>query len=149
MNYDDMILENSTAIWNMPLTQGEVLGSYSGAFVFKCYLNPMEQISANKLYRGLIGPHSSFVSETDGLLAFSLCQLKYRIVKAPPFWFSSLSEDGMPGNIPDLNIIQLIFEHAFDAERMFREKMATERETVLKKTIQTAEDLIQQEGKEE
>lgn len=145
----NIIIENHTAIWDMPLTQGEVLGTYSGRFVFKCYLSPLDQIAANKLYRELVGSHSSIVSEHEGLMAFTLTQLKYRIVKAPPFWLSHTSEYGISGNIPDLNVLSLILNHALESEELFKKNMIEQRKSVLTRTITVAEEILKADKGEE
>lgn len=145
----DLIIDGSTAVWDMPMTNGEILGSYSGRFVFKCYLSPIDILASGKLYRELMGPQAALAADHDGHIAYSLVQLKYRIVKAPPFWGSHLSDSGIPGNIPDLNILLLVLDRAIQAEILFKEKMSKERDSVLKRTITTAEEMLVEQAGEE
>jgi hypothetical protein len=147
---NDLIITGSTATWDMPLTTGQVLGSYSGRFVFKCYLSPVEILASSRLYRELMGPNAALAPEHEGHIAYALAQLKYCIVSAPPFWASHLSENGIPGNIPDLNILLLVLDVAVQAQLKYKENMVKERGQVLKSTIAKAEEmLVEQAGEEE
>ena len=142
MENTDIIITGSTAVWHMPLTQGDTLGSYSGRFEFRCFLSPTQMLEAGRLYRELVGNLGALCSESDSNLAFCLSQLKFRILRAPPFWQSSLSESGLCGDIPDLNVLAQILDKSILSETMFKEKMAKEREAVLNRAIKVGEDLL-------
>lgn len=90
--------------------------SYKGVFQVKCLLNPMAFISADKLYRDLVGGKPHEAHEHARALAFALSQLKYRVIKMPPFW-ESKEIDG--GHIDDDNIIMEILNRAIYCEGEF------------------------------
>jgi hypothetical protein len=124
----DIILNHdNTAAWEVKF-DSEILGSIRGQFIFKTFLNPIEILSAGKLYRDLLGPNSHEASEQERFLAFSLSQLKYRIVKAPPFW---QTDSIVSGNIPDLNLVSLILEKAISAESLYKDKLKEKRTKAL------------------
>ena len=141
----DLVIEGSTATWTMSNMQGLIGGTYNGSFKFRCYLSPTEDLTANRLYRELLGPNAILASEDDSYLAYALTQLKYRVISAPPFWYTPQQNGEMPGSIPDRNVILAVLDASARAAAAFQAKMASERETVLKKTIQTAEEMIQQD----
>ena len=142
---NDILIEGSMATWVMPLSEGDLGGSYKGTFQFKTFLNPLEQLQAGKDFRELLGPNPQFATEVESRLAFSLTQLKQRIVKAPPFWSSALQDGGMAGNIGDLNIIGLVVDAAYRAENLFKERIAKERESILDRAIKVGEALAQKD----
>jgi len=145
MEHTDITIEGSIATWQMPITEGEVLGTYSGSWRFKCYLTPTEQLQAGRQYRELLGPNAGLANDTESNLSFALVQLKHRVISAPPFWTSASQNSGMAGDIPDLNIIALVLDKAIQAEQLFKERIAKERELLLEKSIKKAEE-IQQKG---
>jgi hypothetical protein len=149
MENTDIIITGSTAIWQMPLTQGDTLGTYSGRFEFRCFLSPTQMLEAGRIYRELVGNLGSLCSENDSNLAFCLSQLKFRVLRSPPFWSSSVSESGLLGDIPDLNVLALILDSAIRAETLFKQKIAKERESILDRAIKTGEDLMHKEAQEE
>jgi hypothetical protein len=148
MDNNDIILNGPTASWQMPRTEGDLGGTYTGNWTFRCYLNPMQQLQAGKEYRALLGELAIQATEDEGKLAFALVQLRHRVIKSPPFWSSTLAEDGISGNIGDLNVISLVMDAAFLSENLYKEKIAKERQAILERSIKVAEDLLQKEQKE-
>src|SRR5665213_765139 len=104
-NNTDLTIIGSTAIWTLPPTQGDVQGTYTGSFEFRCFLNPLQHLQASREYRELLGNLGALATESEGNISFALTQLKHRILKAPPFWTSTLQDSGIAGNIPDLNVV--------------------------------------------
>lgn len=143
------IIDGSTVIWSMPRLEGSLGGTYTGTFVFRVFLDPIRQLQAGREFRELLGSLSAQASETERELAFSLIQLKHRILKSPPFWSSTLQESGIQGNIGDLNIIGSILDAAIKAEHLYIRKIEKEREEILNRTIKVAEDLLEKQEKEE
>lgn len=143
MDNSDIIIEGSTATWNMPRIEGSLGGTYVGSWTFRCFLDPIRQLQAGKEYRSLLGELAAQASSVEEELAFALIQLKYRVIKAPAFWTSTLNEDGYSGNIGDLNVIGVVLDAAMRAQNLFKEKIQKERENLLDKTIKKAEDLLQ------
>jgi hypothetical protein len=140
-NNNDITLEGSVATWRMDKMEGGIGGSYTGTFQFRTFLDPIRQLQAGKEYRSLLGELAVQASEEEGNLAFALVQLKHRILKSPPFWSSTLQDSGMEGNIGDLNVIAAVLDAAIRAENLFKEKMKSERDAVLNRSIKIAEEL--------
>ena len=138
-NKSDLILDmtNNTAIWSINLI-GDIQGTYQGQFVFKCFLSPLEQLAAGRVYKDLLGPNLSDSNANERYLAFCLSQLKYRIVKAPPFWKGNEALDG--GQIPDTDVLTQVLESAINAEIRFKEEMSKKREGTLNDAIKAAEN---------
>jgi hypothetical protein len=117
----DLIIEGNTVTWNMRL-EGDIHGTYVGAFRFKCYLSPLQQIASNREYREILGPNPSFASEHESFLAYALTQLKYRIVSAPPFW-ASQNPASISGDIADENIISAVLDAALGSEIKYKSQL--------------------------
>lgn len=149
MDNNDIIINGNTATWTMPRVDGELGGTYTGTFIFRCYLDPIRQLQAGKEYRSLLGDLSSQASVAEGQLAFALTQLKHRILSSPPFWSSTLQESGIAGNIGDLNVIGLVLDAAILSESLFKEKIQKEREEILEHVIKAGEEALEKQTKGE
>lgn len=149
MDNNDITLTGSTATWRMERMDGELGGTYSGTFVFKCYLTPLASLQAGKEYRSLLGELAIQASDAEANLAFALTTLKQRIISAPPFWTSTLQESGIAGNVGDLNIIAAVLDASIRAEQMFKESIQKERDSLLVRSIAAGEKLLQKQGVEE
>jgi hypothetical protein len=145
----DITIENGIATWILPQTQGDVHGTYTGTFQFRCYLDPIRQLQAGREYRELIGPNALLATETEGNLAFALTQLKHRILKSPPFWSSTLQDSTFAGNIGDLNIITMVLDAAIRAENLYKEMMTKERDAILERNIKVSEETIKKQSGEQ
>lgn len=141
MNKNDIVLNNSTATWVLPPTQGELGGTYTGRFVFRCFLDPLQDLKAGREFRELLGSLAIQATEKETNLAFALTQLKHRIISSPPFWSSTAPDSGIEGNIGDINIIALVLEAAMVSEELFKEKVKLERDFSLERSIKLAEEL--------
>ena len=139
---DDITIEGSRATWVLPPTDGRMGGTYTGRFVFNCFLAPTDMLKAGRVYRSLLGEHAGMATTEEGHIAFALTQLKFRVVSAPPFWTSTLQDSEFSGNIGDLNIIGLVLDAAMEAEVAFKEKIVKEREALLERSIKVAEQLL-------
>ena len=146
---NDILIENIEASWVLPLTHGELGGSYTGRFVFRCYLTPTQQLEAGRDYRSLLGQYAGMASDTEAQLSFALSQLKHRILKAPPFWSSTLQDSGYAGNIGDLNITSMVLDAAIRSEQLFKERIQKERDQILDRTIKVAEETVRKNASEE
>lgn len=144
----DVIIEGNTATWQIQST-GSVQGTYTGTFRFKCYLTPTEKLAAGRDYRELLGVNASLAFKNEDNLAFSLAQLKYRILSSPPFWSSAVGINGLAGDIPDENIIDLVLDAAVAAELKFTAQLQLKKEEAIKKAKEAAEKILdQKQGKE-
>ena len=148
MTNTDITFDGSIATWTLPPTDGEVQGTYTGTFQFRAFLDPIRQLQAGREYRELLGPNGGMAAEHEGQMAFCLTQLKHRIIKAPPFWTSTLQDSSMAGNIPDLNILLIILDASIRSENAYKEKVAKERELALNRSIGIVEKILEDEAKE-
>lgn len=117
----DIIIEGNTATWDMRI-EGDINGTYAGAFRFKCYLSPLQQIAADRERRELLGSQPLYASEHESFLAYALTQLKYRIVTAPPFW-ASANPATLAGDIADENVLAAILDAALGAEMKYKSQL--------------------------
>lgn len=147
MEANDIIIEGSTARWNMPRMEGE-LGTYTGSWTFRCYLTPLQQLQAGREYRQYLGEHAGQATETEANLAFALGQLKQRVIKAPPFWTSTIQESGIAGDIADLAIVAAILDAAIRSETLFKDKISKERQSILDRSIKMGEDTLKKQAEE-
>lgn len=145
----DITIEGNVASWSIS-SIGNINGKYIGKFLFKCYLTPTEKIAAGRTYRELLGANPSLVSIAEDNLAYSLSQLRYRIISSPPFWSSAVGPSGFEGDLPDENIITEVLEAAGDAELKFFAQLMKNKEETVKQAKQAAEQLLDyKEGKVE
>lgn len=117
----DIIIDGAVDSWDMRI-EGDILGTYAGAFKFRCYLTPLQQIAAERERRELLGAHGLYAQEHESFLAYALTQLKHRIVAAPPFW-TSQSPASMAGDIADENVIAAILDAALGAEIKYKSQL--------------------------
>lgn len=137
----DLIIEGHTCLWDIAAI-GDILGLYTGQFRFRCYLDPLARLASSREYRELLGPNPSIVLEIEDNLAFSLSQLKHRIISAPPFWTAS----GQPGNVPDENIIMLVLDAAISAEIKYKNQLKKKKADALEKAKLAAESILKSQN---
>lgn len=140
----DITINNNLATYSFRF-EGQVLGTYTGQFVFKCFLLPAERLAASRDRRELLGEFGVLAHDVDKNLALALTELKYRIVTAPPFWNTNQS---MGGNIPDIDLIFNVFDAAMDAQQMFKETKELEKEKLLAAASKAAEVILAQKQEE-
>lgn len=131
LNPDDVVLENNKAIYHLDQV-GDIGGSYKGVFEFRCFLNPIQYIAADREYRDLIGKNPALADPHADSLAYALMQLKYRVVKAPPFWYSD--DSPIPGGgVADRDIISVLLAAATEAEVKYRKSILDRQEESVNK----------------
>lgn len=136
----DLTINNDGTATYAMREEGDSTGNtYAGVFVFKCFLNPLDQLAAGKLYRELLGSDIQNATEMERFIAFGLSQLKYRIVKAPAFW--KADESMVNGNLPDMNILTLTLDRAINSESLYKEQLAKRKAEALKKAIDASQAL--------
>ncbi len=135
----DVTLEaNAVASWDM-VHHGAVGGTYMGTFKFKCYLNPIQLIEADRDFRELLGPNSQFAATNAENIAYSLAQLKQRVISAPPFWTETYSR--FPGGgVKDIDVLELVLEAAIVAEVKYRKDLNKKHEDAISRIKQTIEN---------
>lgn len=144
----DILIEGNTGAWEMRL-EGDIHGTYVGAFRFKGFLTPLQQIAANREYRELIGVNPTMVPEHESFLAYALTQLKYRIVSAPPFWSSANPSGGMPGDIADENVITAILDAAIGTELKYKSQLKKKRLDAVERAKGAAEKMMDDQDEKE
>jgi hypothetical protein len=137
----DIIIEGNTASWDMKV-DGAINGTYTGAFRFRCFLTPTQQIAANREYRELLGPQLTMAPEHETFLAYALTQLKYRILSAPPFWTSTLQTSSVAGDVPDENIISAVLDAAIGAEIKYKKQLNERKLEAIKRAKEAAERML-------
>lgn len=143
----DIIIEGNTATWEISL-QGDVSGTYTGKFRFKCILSPTHKIAANREYRELLGNNPTLTPEYESNLAYALTQLKYRVLEAPPFWSATQNSTGYAGDIADTNVIMAVLDAAVEAEIKYKRLLKKRTEDSLERAKKAAERLLQQQDEE-
>jgi hypothetical protein len=137
----DIQIDGSTATWEMRL-EGEIQGTYTGTFKFRCFLTPTQRLAAGREHRELLGNNPTLATEHDDNLAFSLSQLKHRIISAPPFWTSTMQANGMAGDLPDENVIDSVLEAAIAAELKYKAQLKQRKLDALDRAKKAAEEML-------
>lgn len=138
---DDLLIEGNTATWNIA-EPGIIQGLYTGTFRFKCFPTPSERLASGRVYRELLGSHASLAQKYEDDLAFALAQLKYRVLEGPPFWNSSLNTSGIAGDIPDVDVLFIIFEAAMSSENKYLAQLEKRKLDAVKNAKLAAEALL-------
>lgn len=137
----DIIIEGSTATWELR-AEGDIEGTYTGSFRFRCFLTPTQVLAAGREQRELLGKNPTLATNHEDQLAWSLAQLKQRIISAPPFWTSNVPLSGMPGDISDENIIGAVIDAAVSAESKYKSQIKSRKEDAIKRAKEMAEKTL-------
>lgn len=137
----DLAIEGNTATWHLSM-EGNIQGTYTGLFRFKCFLSPSEKLAMGRDYRELLGANASLAYKHEDDLAFALAQLKYRVIDSPPFWSSAEGINGMKGDIPDAEIIMNVLDAAMAAEWKYLAELHKRKDESLKRAKDAAEKLL-------
>jgi hypothetical protein len=147
---DDLTVNpDGTAIFTIN-EEGAIQGNYRGVFSLRCYLNPLDALSAGRHFRDLLGPYGESAGEQDRYMAFCTSQLAKRVIKGPPWWNANGNEPA--GNIPDLNILSTILDRALTAESIYKQRLAKMKAEALEKAqqaTQAIQDSLNPKKKEE
>ena len=142
----DLVIEGNTATWEMKI-DGDIHGTYRGAFRFKCYLSPLQQIAADRERRELLGANPFSAGEHESFLAYALTQLKYRIVSAPPFWASS-NPATLAGDIADENVIAAVLDAALGSEMKYKTQLKKKKLDAIARAKPAVEKMMTDEDDE-
>ena len=140
----DIIIEGNQATWEMRL-EGDIQGTYVGTFKFRCFLTPTQRLSAGREYRELLGSNPTVALEHEDNLAFSLSQLKQRVISAPPFWTSN----GVAGDLPDESIIDAVLDAAIASEIKFKEQLKQKKADAIERSKKAAEKMLKLRDEED
>lgn len=144
-NSNDILIEGSAATWDMGFVQGDVQGTYSGTFTFRCFLTPTQMLTAGREYREMLGSNFVLATEHEGYVTWCLTQLKQRVIKAPPFWYEPTQSGGMPGDIADLNVLYLVMDAAQRAQDQYQAQRTKDQPELVKQAINAAEKVLESE----
>jgi len=144
----DITIEGNVGSWEMRL-EGEIQGTYTGTFKFRCFLTPTQRLAAGREHRELLGANPTLATEHDDNLAYSLSQLKYRIISAPPFWTSTMQANGMSGDLPDENIIDSVLEAAIAAQLKFTAQLKKKKGDAIERAKRAAESILKLRDEED
>jgi hypothetical protein len=140
----DIVLDSQgIATWEINMT-APIGGTYQGVFQFRTVLSPIQQIEADRDFRELLGANASFATTHVENLAYTLAQLRQRIIKAPPFWDDGLSKF-KGSHIRDEEILQAVYEAAVMAETKFRNQLKEKH----KESIERLKAFIERQEEEE
>jgi len=119
-------------------TEDEFKQTVRGKFIVKCYLSPIENIKADRFFRQLLGEHLEHANKNARDSAFALSQLKYRIIKHPPFW----AGEEIDGENVGIKVLIEIMNKALESQELYIEqakKETQEKEKTLTKKIEKEE----------
>ncbi len=139
----DIRIDGNVATWELNKV-GAINGTYIGTFKFRCYLTPMQKIAAGKEERDLLGSNIALAPEHERFMAYSLTQLKYRIIQSPPFW-TSANTSSMEGDLPDEEIISEILDAAISAEIQYKKELKEKKEKAIERAKSSAEAIEKEE----
>jgi hypothetical protein len=143
----NIIIEGNQATWEINAI-GDVGGTYIGTFKFKCLILPTQRLAASREYRALLGENPTLALAHDDNLAYALTQLKYRVISAPPFWTSTIQNNGMAGDLPDENIVMMVLDAAVEAELKYKQQLKNKKSEALEKAKNAAERLLKLQDEE-
>jgi hypothetical protein len=138
---DDIKIEGDVATWDISAV-GNIKGTYIGTFKFRCFLTPLQQISAGREERALVGENFAFAPEHERFMAYALTQLKYRILSAPPFWASANPNGNIQGDLPDTEIVSLVLGSAIDAEVKYKNEIKYRKEAAIERAKKANDTII-------
>lgn len=133
----DIIIEGNTATWELR-ADGDINGTYTGSFRFRCFLSPTQQLAAGREHRELLGKNPTLASSDDDTIAWFLSELKQRVITAPPFWTAG----GYPGDIPDLNILSAVMDAASAAQQKYKNQLKNRKDDAIKRAKEMAEKMV-------
>jgi hypothetical protein len=156
-----MIIEGSVASFEVAETDQLTYTTFIGAFRVKCFLNPLETIKADRIFRELIGSvNPVMASGAAKNMAFAISQLAVRVIEAPDFFKNQFNPDLPGGHLPEEVLIHIL-DKAIDAETKFRDQQKKKYEDTqkrmtkkfkdqrIKKRVEEEEEIPKQPGEEE
>lgn len=115
----DVKLDGSIGEFNVTEIGKNSGESFSGDFTVKCFLNPLEVLKADRLYRELMGAINPHLASSEAQnFSFALSQLKFRIIKSPSGW-KNTEIDG--GHLDD-NIVITVLNKAIEAQIQYKKR---------------------------
>jgi hypothetical protein len=148
---DDIQIVGSVATWELR-AEGSVSGTYTGTFRFRCYLTPLQKITAGREQRELLGESRAWIEtpdfEHESFLAYALTQLKQRVISAPPFWSSAGVNKSHEGDLPDEDIVERVLDAAIRSELKFKADLKKRKEDALSRANEGAKAVEEQQKRD-
>ena len=130
-----MIIEGTTATFDIAIQDELTMETYMGNFKVKCFLSPLETIRADRIYRELIGPINSMMAgDTAQNYAFAISQLSVRIINSPDFFKNPNAPDLYGSHMPE-NVLIAVLNNSIDSETKFREQQKKAFENTQKRLL--------------
>lgn len=139
--FNDITIDGDVATWQLR-AEGDLLGTYSGIFKFRCYLTPMQEIAAGRKRRELLGVNPFAADEHESFMAYALSQLEQRILSSPPFWTATIPTSGIAGDIPDNDIITKILDAAVNAQLKYKQEKDNQKKESIERAKKAAERIL-------
>lgn len=137
---------SNTATWELR-ADGLYNGTYVGTFRARLYLTPLQQLSASRDERALLGVNPALAEEHTAFLAYALAQLRYRLVSSPPFWHgANPNSEGYGGDLADESIISLVLDFAISAQEKHKNILKKRKEDAIKKSLAIGEQVLKQQA---
>lgn len=143
---EDIHIQNGMATWSINLS-AKIGGTYLGTFVFRCVLTPMQTIQADRDRRELLGSNPSLADVHVDNLAYSLSQLKQRVIQAPPFWNDGSAFPG--GSIADHEVIEEVLTASLEAQIKYQSQLKEQHTKTIEALKKTLEQRYKQEEEEQ
>jgi hypothetical protein len=142
---DIAIDSQGIASWDINIA-APIGGTYQGTFKFRTGLSPLQEIEADRDYRDLLGKNAEFAATHIENLAYSLAQLRQRVVAGPPFWFDGISK--FPGSqVRDAEVLQEVFEAAVASEVKYRNTVKEKHKAAIQKLSRALEEKESEQAK--
>lgn len=130
-----MIIEGNTATFDIAIQDDLTMETYMGNFKVKCFLNPLETIRADRIYRELIGATNSVMAgDTAQNYAFAISQLSVRIIDCPDFFKNPNAPELYGSHMPEKVLIGVL-NNSIDSETVFREQQKKAFENTQKRLL--------------
>ena len=98
----------------------------------------MDKLAVGRERRQLLGEFEALASELERYIAYSLSELKYRIITAPVFW----NDDKMNGNIPEEQLLFNVLDAALYAQGMYSQTKNEEKDALVNSALKQAEKIL-------
>lgn len=134
--------EEGTATWNLTF-QGRMGGTYMGTFKFRCSLTPTQYLDADRDFRDLLGKNAELAGTHAEDVAYSLAQLRQRVMEAPPFWNDGGRYGG--GGVKDHDVLSKVLNAAIASELKLRKELEERHE----KAINQLKEFLESKKKKE
>lgn len=134
---DDVKLDGSLGEFHISEVGKNSGETFTGDFTVRCFLNPLEVLKADRLYRELMGAINPHLASSEAQnFSFALSQLKFRIVKSSSGWKNS-EIDG--GHLDD-NVVIAVLNKAIEAQILYKNRSVDRMKSLQNKLTEQIKD---------